>query len=108
MKTSLQTCLVIGILGFLTNPATSMESRYSAPNTATLLGGVISRSITSGSTIIETSTLKLDQIDSINLPLETTNSFLETDKALEPPLEFTIEKGGEPITNSAQITLIQF
>ena len=108
MKTSLQTFLVIGILGFLTNPAASMESRNSSTNAAMLLDGVISRNVASSLTIVETNAQKIEQIDSINLSSETTNSLLETDTALESFLKFTRESSGEPITNSAQINLIQF
>ena len=108
MKTALHTCLVIASLGFFTNPAASMESKSSSTNTATPLDGVISRSIVSGSTIVETNTLQLDRIKSLNLSESTTQELLETDTALEPPLRLTTEQGGEPITNSAQIPLIQF
>lgn len=107
MKTYLQTCLVISILGIFTTPAASME-KISVTNTATSLEGVMSLNIASGLTPVETDIRLLDRIPSINVSTEATSSLLETDANPESALSLTTENVGEPSTNPVVFPLIQF
>ena len=107
MKTSLPTYLAIAFFGLYSAPAYSME-RTLVKNTASPLEGVMSLNIASGLTNTQTHIQKLDQINSLNLLPETTNSLFKTDFNSKSSLSLTIKNVQEPPINSFQVPLIQF
>ena len=107
MKTSFLAFFVTAYFGFFTTSAYSMEKTL-VKNTASPLEGVMSLNIASGLTTPQTDIQKLDQINSINLLPETTNSLFKTDVNSKSSLSLTIKNVEEPPINSFQVPLIQF